>query len=595
MRAAQCGLVGVSEPSTLSMASIKERAPALNLDEKLCVRPQAHGVSIKSVQSSCVWNGLILHLKSSVAVKPRRLHLKSYSDCFLGSEAVDVLEAYMKGVKGLEGARVPRPQVARVCQTLLDCHLFEAVGTKVFGRDRKQDPFQDSRGALYRFAKVCAPSLLELERSALVNGIQNLFCSTFPDRRKEQTCPTGAEAEATGPTRQVQAPVEAERSDGPSLGPLRDALTPVRVKTPSELPQSTVEEVWQEQTLLKLLTLVELPLLEGLLRCSRSPTATQGDPELTCSSSRLDRRVLEAFGESRKDEWLRAALDCLHFLPDQPVVELSMALSHCFLQDPNAPQSSLAAAGSRDAAARGCWRTASAGARDGEEQPGVDRWKLLLFETLVKHYGHTDRPALLPQHLTHVYTAITDLLANAKWATALEALQLCLKLLPPACRDELSRLLTFMSLAADPQEIKLNQELENRLVVKNSFSKAIINNKSLSNDKEDLMVVFMLSNIKDIFKVPRALHKDVSDKLASLAEGKPPDVMGTMFCYQVSGRTYADSSRDTTKQELWNLLKSIDVDGKISSKERKRLLGQFYRAHPEIFNQYFGESALGVL
>lgn len=44
-------------------------------------------------------------------------------------------------------------------------------------------------------------------------------------------------------------------------------------------------------------------------------------------------------------------------------------------------------------------------------------------------------------------------------------------------------------------------QLENRLVVKKSFSKAIINSKSLSKDKEDLMVVFMLSNIKDIFKV----------------------------------------------------------------------------------------------
>lgn len=88
-------------------------------------------------------------------------------------------------------------------------------------------------------------------------------------------------------------------------------------------------------------------------------------------------------------------------------------------------------------------------------------------------------------------------------------------------------------------------------MVKKSFSKAIVSSKSLSNDKEDLMVVFMLSNIKDIFKVrgsasahsvpvirrqfwifffllqvPRALHKDVSEKLASLAEGKPADVMG---------------------------------------------------------------------
>lgn len=71
--------------------------------------------------------------------------------------------------------------------------------------------------------------------------------------------------------------------------------------------------------------------------------------------------------------------------------------------------------------------------------------------------------------------------------------------------------------------------------------------------------------------------------------------LGTMFCYQVSGRTYTDSTRATTKQELWNLLKSIDLDSKIPSKERKRLLGQFYRAHPEIFNQYFGESAVGVL
>lgn len=49
--------------------------------------------------------------------------------------------------------------------------------------------------------------------------------------------------------------------------------------------------------------------------------------------------------------------------------------------------------------------------------------------------------------------------ANAKWATALEALQLCLKLLPLACRDELCRLLTFMALAADPLEIKLDKEV----------------------------------------------------------------------------------------------------------------------------------------
>lgn len=38
--------------------------------------------------------------------------------------------------------------------------------------------------------------------------------------------------------------------------------------------------------------------------------------------------------------------------------------------------------------------------------------KLLLYGTLVKHYSNTNRPPLLPQHMTDVYTAITDLLGE---------------------------------------------------------------------------------------------------------------------------------------------------------------------------------------
>lgn len=49
-----------------------------------------------------------------------------------------------------QGATVSRDKVVCVCQALLDCHVFEAVGTKVFGIDRKQDVFQDSKSALYR-------------------------------------------------------------------------------------------------------------------------------------------------------------------------------------------------------------------------------------------------------------------------------------------------------------------------------------------------------------------------------------------------------------------------------------------------------------
>lgn len=76
--------------------------------------------------------------------------------------------------------------------------------------------------------------------------------------------------------------------------------------------------------------------------------------------------------------------------------------------------------------------------------------------------GVLTKPVSIPKILlTSVSLPVVCLVipVNAKLATALEALQLCLKLLPAACRDELRRLLTFMALAADPQGIKLDKEV----------------------------------------------------------------------------------------------------------------------------------------
>lgn len=66
---------------------------------------------------------------------------------------------------------------------------------------------------------------------------------------------------------------------------------------------AVVEEVWQEEILLKLLNVVELPLLEGLLEGIQSTSPAQSDPEVT-SSSNLDRLVLKAFRDS---QWVLAS------------------------------------------------------------------------------------------------------------------------------------------------------------------------------------------------------------------------------------------------------------------------------------------------
>lgn len=64
---------------------------------------------------------------------------------------------------------------------------------------------------------------------------------------------------------------------------------------------SVVDEVWQEQTLLRLLHLVELPLLEGVLQCCQlaSSSPSHSNPDLIYSSNHLDRRILQAFRDSQ--------------------------------------------------------------------------------------------------------------------------------------------------------------------------------------------------------------------------------------------------------------------------------------------------------
>lgn len=551
------------------MAANKEKAAALKLAEKLCVRPTS-GQAVKQAQSCLIWCSLISHLRATVTTKRRRIHIKSHSDCFLGSEAVDVVVEHLKHTKEFKEADVTRDKVVCVCQALLDCNVFEVVGTKSFGKDKLM--FQDSKGSLYRFMGVHSPFIDELERGVLTDGIEAFFCITPSNKQEDEMVPSTSHGQMPCPVKFVSTNQDAPATDGLSLEVPVDSLSPSpsRGRTELQMPQSLVDEVWQEQTLLRLLNLVELPLLEGVLQCIQNPPTPQkphqllhSNPDLIYSSNHLDREILHAFRDSQEDEWLCAALDCLDFLPDQSVVELSREWPHCFPEDPTGIQ------------------------RLTYEQPllsssALATCKLLVYGTLVKHYNHGDRAPLMPHHMTDIYRAITDHLVTAKLGNALEALQLSLKLLPPSNREELRRLLTFMALAAEPQGIKLEKELENRLAVKRSFSRAVLPGKALSKEEKDLLVVFMLSNIKEIFKIPGALHKEVSDKLANLAQGQQPDVTGSSFCQQVSSSTYVDSTKTCTNNELWKLLDSIHSNTKMSSKEKKRLLGQFYQAHPEL-------------
>lgn len=75
---------------------------------------------------------------------------------------------------------------------------------------------------------------------------------------------------------------------------------------------------------------------------------------------------------------MATAVDCLEFLPDQLVVEVSRGLSACASDLP--------------------------------------RCKRLMYEVLAQHYGHMQQPPLLSNHVFDVHSGISELLGTIRSA-----------------------------------------------------------------------------------------------------------------------------------------------------------------------------------
>ncbi|XP_077376155.1 DEP domain-containing protein 7 [Festucalex cinctus] len=508
----------------------------------------------KPFRATQIWSSIISNLHTHVEVKRRRHNLKSYQDCFLGSEAVDAVLAHITLNRFFGDEAVPRKKAVRLCQTLMDSKVFEPVGVKVFGKEKKRDTFEDSGCSLYRFpSPETGLSPLNNIKSSSTVTIESGYDSPGISRNKNSYNPLCERQDV--PIYSTHSPVRRGKAVEDVLRNLNlnSTITPQMINL--GLSRELVTDVWHQQAVCRLLQLIELPLLENLLDstdASRSPLHdVDSDSDLLLTSGYLDREVLKAFSEAQADEWMSGAVNCLEFLPDDQVVEVSKGVAGC--------------------------------AND------LAECKRVLYQVLAKHYARAEQPPLLSNHVFDIHSGISELLVNGKAEQALEALQLSLKLQDSRCREELRRLLRFMAIAASAQDIKLHKEIENRMAVKRSFSSAIVYSRRLSKGKVDLMVLFMMDNHCDLFKVPVSLHKMVSDRLKNIVKGNDADMItGSTYCARESAKAYSENGDKHTKEELWSLLRTIHENPNLPSKERRRLLGQFYKGHPDIFVQYFG-------
>lgn len=514
----------------------------------------------KPFRATFIWGSIINNLQTHVEVKQRRHNLKSYHNCFLGSEAVDVVLTHITLMRFFGEEAVARYKAVRLCQALMDSRVFEPVGNRVvFGKEKKRPTFEDSSWSLYRFLSPVTSSLTPHHNTSQSTITIDSGYESPSKRNKSGHSSMHERQEVSGFILKSSADISLEEVLA-NLD-LSATVTPQMINL--GISQDVMDEVWHQQAVFRLLQLIELPLLESLLEGKdQSKTKSNindisNDTDVMYTSSYLDREVLKAFSEAQSDEWMSAAVDCLEFLPDELVVELSRGLARC--------------------------------------ADDLLQCKKLIYRVLSQQYGNIQQTPLLNNYIFDIHSGISDLLVNGKQEKALEALQLSLKIQDSRSREELCRLLRFMAIAAKPQEVKLHKEIENRMAVKRAFSSAIVYSRRLPKGKVDLMVLFMIDKHQDLFKMPSALHKLVSDRIKNIIKGNDPDnITDTTYCKRVSPKTYSENAQKNTKEELLSLLQTIHENPHLSMNEKRRLLGQFYKGHPEIFVQYFGNKLTEV-
>ncbi|NXE34001.1 DEPD7 protein, partial [Ptilorrhoa leucosticta] len=467
-------------------------------------------------QATQLWNSIIHALHNQVEIKRRRQHLKTYRNCFTGSNAVDVVLSHLMQSMYLSCNDISRLKGVRVCQALMDHKVFEPVGAKLYlFRNGKETEFEDTDTSLYRFVNSSLDPLLPRKNKDNESLSPEQIC-----KRKTKRCSKVEEL-----LRSIY---------------VHESLPPkVMVNEPTRLlSKGVIEDVWKQQTLLRLLQLIDVPLLEDILVSSvKTKSDSFGKEEdMIISNTFLDREVTCSLNLPELDRWVYAAIECLEYFPDQFLVMVSQQLP----QSTNNPSS-------------------------------LNTYKKILFDVIMKYYSQK-KDSLLATQDFDIHSGIIKLIEKGKTDQALEALQLYLKLLAPNTSEELHRLLTFLAIASESEGYRLQKQFENRSVIIKTCTKFILQNRTLSKLQAELLTQFLMDNHSELFKAPLTLLELTSRRLQSLLEGQDPDInSGFTFCQRITPKEYEDQKQQTN-QYLLALIQEIDNDPTVSSKQKKKLI-----------------------
>ncbi|MGH0147524.1 UNVERIFIED_CONTAM: hypothetical protein FKN15_010823 [Acipenser sinensis] len=182
---------------------------------------------------------------------------------------------------------------------------------------------------------------------------------------------------------------------------------------------------------------------------------------------------------------------------------------------------------------------------------------------------------------------------------AIEALQLCTLLLPPANRRKLQLLMRMISRMSQNVDMpRLHDAIGTRTLMVQTFSRCVLCCE-VEVDLDELLatrlVSFLMDHHQEILQVPVYLQNAVQDHIDYLKKvqitypgtGVSATLPVFSFCRQISTQEFEQQKLSASQAAIADLLESLLKDKNLSVKDKKKKLKQFQKEYPEIYNNRF--------
>lgn len=182
---------------------------------------------------------------------------------------------------------------------------------------------------------------------------------------------------------------------------------------------------------------------------------------------------------------------------------------------------------------------------------------------------------------------------------AIEALQLCTLLLPPASRRKLQLLMRMMSRISQNVDMpRMHHAIGTRTLMVHTFSGCVLGSAE-EGDLDELLatrlVSFLMDHQQAVLSVPQYLLTAVTEHLQYLRSTQltPGVDVGLAsapmllhaFCRQISSAEFEEQRVATSQRAIEELLEILLTDRSIADKDRSKRLKQFRKQYPDIYSR----------